>query len=188
MNPFLRFLYDNPFFAACFVFHTIPFWVPLLAVLYGADPVLMLALSALSVTSRAYIYSEVTASNPIDTMFSYFFTVPFLAVVRFLFTAAVIALLVVYALSGSPLDGGIAAVMIVFAVKVMYFRPKTNLCWNISGLGMHRLFSITGKLLAALIWLSVLTLPLGAPSAVAAGFAAVFIGGFTFYKTNEGLL
>lgn len=188
MNTFLRFLYDNPFFAACFLFYTIPFWVPLLAIFFGADPVLMLILSALSIMAKSYIQSEILASNPFDMMFTYFFTAPLMAFFRFLLTALLIGLIIAYAMQGEPLDKGIAAVMIVFILKLMYFRPQKNLYWHVSGLRVYRFYNIAGRLFTAFLWLVLMSVKLDLFTSLAVGFLAVLTAGFTFYKTNEGLL
>lgn len=188
MNPFVRFLYNNPFFAVCFIIHSIPFWVPLAAILYGADPVLMVSISALTILTRAYVQSEIMASNPFDMMFRYFLASPILAVLRFLFTLALIGVFITYAVQGEAVDKWIAAIMTVFVIKIIYFRPRKALYWNVSGLKVYWFYNLAGRLLTALLWISLMSVPFDAVTSLAVGFLAVFVSCYTFYKTNEGLL
>ncbi|PLX70703.1 MAG: hypothetical protein C0602_04135 [Denitrovibrio sp.] len=188
MSTFLMFLYSKPFFAVCFVFQSIPFWVPLLAVFAGADPLLMIGLSALSVMSKAYIDSEISFKNPITLMLKYFLASPLLFTLKLTFALVMTALFMSYGLQGVALDKGIAAVLIVYLIMKLYFREKNNNYWNVKGLGTYRFYSIAGKLLSALLWLAFFTVELGPADSFAVASAALFISFLTFYKVNEGLL
>lgn len=188
MNPFLRYLYENPFFAGCFIFYSIPFWVPLLGIFAGADTVLMLLLSALSLMAKSYIRSEILAANPFDMMFNYFVASPAAAVSKFLLAALLVVLAVIYGGSGTQTDAWIAAAVIVFGLRMIYFGPKKNPYWNIRGVRMYRLYELSGRLLSACIWIFVMAAGMSVIENILFGFTAVFVTGLTFYKTNEGLI
>jgi len=188
MTSFIRFLWDNPFFTACFLFYNIPFWVPLVAISSGADPILMILLAVTSILAKSYIESELLLSNPYLLMFKYFIALPFKSVFKFLLLILLVAVIIFYAMQGEPLDKGISAVLLVFIVKVLYFRPPEAKYWNVKGLEVYRLYAFAGKTLAAILWLVFLFLGLGFIDNVAVGILAIIVSSFTFYKTSEGLI
>lgn len=187
MNPFIRFLYEKPFFAVCFVFYSIPFWVPLLGLLAGADPVLMLSTAALCVMTKAYIDSEISFRDPLGLMLKYFLASPLIFLLKLILIISVVVLLALYGLKGEPLDKAIAALLMVYAVIKLYFSRKKG-GWNIPGLGSYRFYSFAGKALAAFLWLSFFLLDMGFADSIAVASCALAVSGFTFYKLNEGLL
>jgi len=178
---------QRPFFAVCFIFSTIPFWVPLIALLSGTDPVLMIMISILSVMAKAYVDSEIAFRHPLGVMAKYFLAAPVIFSLKLIAAVILTLLLTIYGMKGEPLDKGIAALLIVYFIIQIYFRPKRGY-WNIKGLGVYRFYSFAGKLFNALLWIAFFTLPLGTIDAVAVACTAVLVYSLTFFKVNEGLL
>lgn len=181
-------MFSNPFFGLCFVFYLIPFWVPILGLISGADPLSMVLILILTVMSKAYIDSDITSVNPISMMFDYFFTKPILTSAKLLFTAFLLWVLTIYALSGAPLDKGIAAVTAIFVVQVMYFTPVRSGFWQIKGLRNYRIIAIGGAVLTAFLWLSFFGLSVHPAEKVIIGMTAMLVSALTFFKKNEGLI
>jgi len=189
MKTFIKFLFDHPFFTACFFFSSIPFWVPILAYfVFGADGWLMAGVSLLSILAKAYIDSEITSHSTFDMMFRYFITVPSASILKFVFMISLTAAGVVYGAKGEPVDCGIAAVVLIYFFNALYLRKKPDRYWNISGLKIYRFYFFTGRILSFTLW--VMFFAAGADLYQSAGFAlsALAVSMLTFYKTNEGLL
>ena len=188
MSSFFKFLINNPFFATCFLFYLIPVWVPILAILFGADPVLMILLTIMNLLSRSYIDSEITATNPFGKMFNYFITSPFITLFKFILASILIFIVVLYGIYGEPLDKGIAAVFIVFIIKLIYFRPVEEKYWNLTGFQTHKYIGIAGRVFTAILWVLFLSFEFSLIDGALVALLALFIAGLTFYKTNEGLI
>lgn len=188
MNSFLKFLFNNPFFATCFLFYLVPFWVPILAIAYGADPVLMILLTVMTILAKSYIDAEILAINPFNKIFEYFIASPFKAFFKFLFTGFIISIVLAYAIMGGPLDKGIAAVFIVFIFKLIYFRPAEEKFWQLTGFKTHKYINIAGRIFTAILWLLFLSVDFQLLDSMLVATLAILTAGLTFYKTNEGLI
>jgi len=181
-------MFSKPIFGGCFVFYTIPFWVPLIGLLSGADPVLMVLLLFLSIMSKAYIESEITFANPLSMMLEHFFTKPLTAFFKFFFTVLIITLLTTYALKGEPMDKGIAAVTLIFAIQTLHLRPKKDTLWHLRGLHRYKWISFGSSLLTIFLWLSFFGLNVSIYEKCAIALTAMLVSALTFFKTNEGLI
>jgi len=188
MISFLQFMFNSPFFTLCFLFQLIPFWVPLLAIINGADPILMILMSTAGLLSRSYIQSQIMHRDTFSIFFRNFIGAPFKFVFKIVLLTAIILFSLYYGLTGENFDKVLAAVIIVYTVKLIYFRPSKNLYWNMEGLKIYRFYSFAGQLTIALLWLSVLAGGMDIYSNLAVGFTAIFLSGLTFYKVNEGLV
>ncbi|MGD9807443.1 MAG: hypothetical protein AB7E76_02100 [Deferribacterales bacterium] len=188
MSPLLGYIISNPLFGLCFVFYLIPFWVPILGITAGADIPAMLLLLLLTVMSKAYIDSEITFGNPVTKMLDYLLSRPFLFMTKLVFTLILLWVLVLYAVNGSGMDKGIAAVMMIFIIQVMYFRPVRSGFWQIKGLRTYRWISFGSMLLTAFLWLAFFGLDVHPAEKAVIGLTAMFISAVTFFKKNEGLV
>jgi hypothetical protein len=188
MKIYLQFLFDHPFFAASFIFYTIPFWVPLAAIFFGADPALMLITALMIILAKSYVQAEITASNYFGRVFHNLLVGPFAVVARFALTVFATAVLIAYGVQGENIDKWIAAVMIVYLISLVYFRPSKSMFWSVRGIKAYRFYSFAGRTSAGVLWLVLLSGVLGTAESFAAAGLAVFIAVVTFLKTNEGLL
>ena len=188
MSTFLHYLYSKPFFAVCFVFSAIPFWVPILGLFSGSDPILMLLVSLLSVTAKAYVDSELSYSSPLALMADYFFAKPFIFAAKLILAIVAGVVFYSYGMGGEPLDKAIAALLMVWTFISLYMRRVKHAYWNIKGLGIYRLYSLGGKLLTAFLWIAFFTLSFSVADCIAVGAAAVLVHVLTFFKVNEGLI
>jgi len=188
VSPLLGYIFSNPLFGLCFVFYLIPFWVPILGMTVGADVFTMLLLLLLTVISKAYIDSEITFGNPVAKMFDYLLSRPFLIMTKLIFTLILLWILILYAINGVAVDKGIAAVMMIFVIQVMYFRPVQSGFWQIRGLSTYRWISFGSTLLTAFLWLAFFGLDIHPAEKALIGLTAMFISALTFFKKNEGLI
>ncbi|ADD69584.1 hypothetical protein Dacet_2834 [Denitrovibrio acetiphilus DSM 12809] len=188
MNPLISYMTHKPFFGMCFIFQTIPFWVPLIGIIFGSDPVLMILSLLLIVFAKAYIDSEITFTNPVGQMFSYLVKVPLISFSKFTLAALVLSVLLYYGMNGAPIDRGVAAVLVIFTLKVIYFRPAKSGFWNVRGLTIYKLIGFSGKLLSAFLWLSFFMVDVSIPEKIIICLTAMLVSALTFFKTNEGLI
>ncbi len=162
----------------------------MLALFYGADPVLMTLLAIMSVLAKSYIDAEITAENPFNKIFDYFIASPFFFFLK-LFTSLIIVTIVFsYGIQGDPpIDRGIAAVFIVFVIKLIYFSPPTKeKYWHLKGFTTHKYINIAGRIAVAILWILFFSHNLQVIDSILIASLAIFLAGLTFYKTNEGLI
>jgi len=116
--------YSNPLLTVCVAFASIPFWVPLAAmILTDADSQLMILTTALSLTAKISSKKLVNASVfSTDSPFSNLLTL-------FLGTTAVLVLLV-YGASGHEADIAIAAICISLLFLMFFNRVRESVRWT----------------------------------------------------------
>lgn len=185
---FASYLFNNPIFASCFTFYIIPFWVPVLGYMYGFDPVMMGLLLVMIAMSKSYVDSEITFKNHMGNMFRYLFTIPFFTIFKFVTVAMITIILLIYGINGDQVDRWVAAISIVFVLKVFYIKPETSGHWQVKGLRVNKMITTSCKILTTFLWLSFFIVDVTTSEKIAIAICAMIVSVFTFLKSNEGLI